>query len=159
MTTQTRSIAHATFVIERTYPFKPERVFAAFARPEIKRRWFAEGDGRNAALHELDFRPGGVERTRTIMGENTPFPGTSLENHTTYLDIVPDKRIVFAYTMSLGDYRMSASLATIEIMPDGQGTRLSFTEQGAYFEGSDGPRMREEGWGKLLDGIGASLAS
>jgi uncharacterized protein YndB with AHSA1/START domain len=40
----TRStVVHSTFTIERTYPTAPSRVFAAFASPEIKRRWFTEG--------------------------------------------------------------------------------------------------------------------
>jgi uncharacterized protein YndB with AHSA1/START domain len=32
-----------TFVIERHYPPPVERVFAAFAEPALKRRWFAVG--------------------------------------------------------------------------------------------------------------------
>ena len=41
-TTEEQSVIHSTFVIERSYPAKPERVFAAFADPAKKRRWFAE---------------------------------------------------------------------------------------------------------------------
>ena len=33
-----------TFVIERHYPPPVERVFAAFAEPALKRRWFAVGE-------------------------------------------------------------------------------------------------------------------
>jgi len=36
-------VIHSTFVIERTYPKPPETVFAAFADPAKKSRWFAEG--------------------------------------------------------------------------------------------------------------------
>ena len=79
-------------------------------------------------------------------------------NHTTYQDIVPNRRIVFAYTMTIGDRRMSASLATFEFVPADQGTDLIFTQQGAFFEGADGPQMREEGWRKLLEKLAAELA-
>lgn len=151
-----RSVTHCTFVIERTYPVTPERVFAAFADPAQKRHWFAEG--RVGTEHELEFRPWGRERTRSLMGENTPFPGTPLTNDSVYLDIVPNRRIVMAYTMTLGDKRFSASLATFDLLAMEGGTRLVFTEQGAYFEGADGPQMREEGWRQILDGLARALA-
>ena len=36
-----------------------------------------------------------------------------MANSTVYLDIVPDQRIVLVYTMTVGDERISVSLATI----------------------------------------------
>jgi len=53
--------------------------------------------------------------------------------------------------MSLGEKRISASLATVEFLPVKTGTDLIFTHQGAFFEGADGPEMREEGWRKLFE--------
>jgi len=44
---------------------------------------------------------------------------------------------------------------TFELVPTDQGTDLILTHQGAFFEGSDGPEMREEGWNKLMDKLGA----
>jgi uncharacterized protein YndB with AHSA1/START domain len=152
-----QTVTHSTFVIERTYPAAPEKVFAAFADPAKKRRWFAEAH-KSPDVLEFDFRVGGTERTQSRLSENTPFPGAVLANDTVYRDIQPNRRIVFAYTMSLGETRISASLATVELVPAGGGTTLFFTDQGAYFEGADGPKMREEGWNGLLDGLGAELA-
>ena len=151
------TVTHATFTIERNYPVSPDRVFAAFADPAKKRRWFAEGDNRQPEAYELDFRVGGTERTQSRLGPNTPFPGTAMTNHTTYQDIVPNRRIVFAYTMTLGENRISASLATVEFLASDGGTRLLFTEQGAFFEVSDGPKMREDGWNHILDGLAAEV--
>ena len=37
------------------------------------------------------------------------------------------------------------------------GTRLTYTEQGAYLDGLDTPEQREEGTAQLLDALGASL--
>jgi uncharacterized protein YndB with AHSA1/START domain len=153
-----RSVTHSTFVIERSFKAAPARVFAAFADLEQKRQWFAEGDDWQPQEFQMDFRVGGAERARGLLKEGNPFAGTAITNNTSYLEIVGDKRIVFAYTMTLGYYCMSASLVTIELLPAGKGTELIFTHQGAYFEGADGPEMREEGWGKLLDRLGASLA-
>jgi uncharacterized protein YndB with AHSA1/START domain len=68
-----------------------------------------------------------------------------------HLDIVPARRVVIASTMTFGDRRISASLVTAEILPSGKSTQLILTHQGAFFEGSDGPQLREVGWQKLMD--------
>jgi uncharacterized protein YndB with AHSA1/START domain len=58
-----RSTEHATFTIERTYDAAPERVFAAWADPAAKARWFG-GPGDGDTEYELDFRVGGRELNR-----------------------------------------------------------------------------------------------
>ena len=152
------SVTHGTFVIERTYSATPERVFAAFTDPVKKRRWLMEGKNNEALEFEMDFRVGGKERSRYLLGANSPFPGTPITNDTTYMDIVPNRRIVIAYTMTIGDRRFSSSQATFELVPSEKGTDLIFTEQGAYFEGSDGAQMRQAGWTTLLEHLGQELA-
>jgi uncharacterized protein YndB with AHSA1/START domain len=154
------AVVHSSFRIERTYPAPPSRVFAAFADPAIKRRWFVADTGWSVREHSLDFRVGGGERVVSLFGggpPGAPPAGTEMGNDTTYLDIVPDERIVFAYTMAAAGRRFSASLATVELLPEGAGTRLTFTEQAAFFEGADGPALREQGWKALLDALGAEL--
>ena len=151
------SVIHSTFVIERSFPVPPEQVFAALADPAKKRRWFAETDGIQVREFEMDFRVGGTEHSRFKIGEG-PHQGTACANDTTYQDIVPNHRVVIAYTMTLGEYRMSASLATFELLPTAKGTDLIFTEQGAYFEHSDGPQMRQDGWRSILEKLAKELA-
>ena len=152
-TMEARSVTHGTFTIERSYPYKPERVFDAFADPVKKRRWFADCKGLEAESYEIDFQVGGQERSR-FRGTEGPMKGETFTNETTYQDIVTNKRIVFAYTMATGGTRFSASLATVEFIATDEGTLLIVTEQGAYFEGADGAQMREVGWRSLLDQLG-----
>jgi uncharacterized protein YndB with AHSA1/START domain len=156
-TMKKRSVTHSTFEIERTYPVPPQKVFAAFADPVKKRRWFREGKDSSGEF-EMDFRVGGRERSSFRLSEG-PYSGVVCTNDTTYQDIVPDSRIVLAYTMTLGEMRISASLATFELLAKGKETELIFTEQGAFFEISDGPEMRQEGWRELLKSLASELAS
>lgn len=142
-----RSVTHATFTVERTYAAAPARVFAAWADPAAKARWF----GGSGWEHQLDFRVGGREVSRgSVDGTVFTFEGR-------YQDIVPDERIVYAYDMHMGEARISVSLATVELEPSGTGTRLVFTEQGAFLDGLDDPTQRESGTGSLLDALGAEL--
>jgi uncharacterized protein YndB with AHSA1/START domain len=154
-----QSVIHNTFVIERSYPKPPEVVFAAFADAAKKRHWFAEGHSHDVEEFAMDFRVGGFERARYRFKQGTPFPGVALANEGNYQDIVPNKRIVSASTMSLGDRRISSSLVTIELLLTDKGTDLICTHQGAFFEGADGPQIREVGWRKLFDQLATELAS
>jgi uncharacterized protein YndB with AHSA1/START domain len=45
-----RSVTHATFVVERSYDAAPARVFAAWADPAAKARWFASPEGASTRL-------------------------------------------------------------------------------------------------------------
>lgn len=149
-----RSARHASFAIERIYDASPARVFAAWATPEAKLRWFSCNDDWRASGHELDFRVGGRERLNSQPPEG---PVHSFEAR--FLDIVPDARIVYAYDMRLGETRISVSLTTVELAPAGAGTRLAFTEQVVFLDGYDDPgaREREEGTRAGLDNLDREL--
>ncbi len=149
-----RSVDHGEFTIERSYDAPPSRVFAAWATPEAKGRWFVGPDDWESSDHDLDFRVGGREHLSG--GEEG---GTGYSYDALYWDIVPDERIVSTYEMYQGDARISVSVATIELKPEGEGTRLVYTEQGAFLDGLDTPEAREQGTGGLLDALGKAVES
>jgi uncharacterized protein YndB with AHSA1/START domain len=123
-TMEERSVIHSTFVIERSYRATPERVFSAFADPAKKRRWFVDGGGHEVEHYEMDFRVGGKERARIRFKEGTPLKGIECTHDTTYQDLVPNRRVVFASTMTVGGKCISASLARFELLPSETGTDL-----------------------------------
>ncbi|MBZ9796299.1 SRPBCC family protein [Mesorhizobium sp. ES1-4] len=149
-----RSVVHSTFVVERTYPVAPAKVFAAFSNPDSKRRWFVDPHDPTPSRHEMDFRVGGRE-----VNAGCPSDGQMHFFNAVYQDIVPDQRIVYSYELLFGETRVSVSLATIEFMAEGGGTRLVMTEQGAFLDGHDTSATREHGTGELLDALGAFVNS
>lgn len=148
------STEHATFTIERIYDAAPARIFQAFADRAIYDRWFVKGDGWPIAEYAGDFRVGGRET-----GRFSPDGEMVFVNETVILEIAPDARIVTAYTMAMeGATPFSASIATVELKPDGNGTRLVYTEQGAFFDGRDNAAQREAGCAEIFDALGKELA-
>ena len=149
------AVVHSTYVLERNYAVPPEKVYAALSDPAKKRRWFGEGEGSTTESFEMDFRVGGTERTVRHHKSGT----MTFINDTVYRDIVPGKRVVIAYNMTVNGKCISSSLITYELLPKGTGTDLIFTEQAAFYEGADGPQMRQDGWRKLLESLGKSIAA
>lgn len=147
-----QSVIHSTFTIERTYPQSPAKVFHAFADKATVRRWRIDGDGFAIAEFTFDFRVGGGEVSRfSYQG------GPEIRLDAQFQDIVADRRIVFSYRMAIGPQPMSASLTTVELTPSGEGTCLTYTEQGAFFDGVDSAQGREEGTRGLLEALAAEL--
>jgi uncharacterized protein YndB with AHSA1/START domain len=148
------TVTHADFTIERRFGCTPEQAFSAFADPELKRQWFANPGNWPDAEWELDFRVGGGE-----LNSGGEPGGTHHAFRSRFHDIVENERIVFAYDLLLDGRLISVSLTTIELASDGDGTRLVFTEQGAFFDDLEAPGVREHGTGKLLDALERFLAA
>ena len=147
-----KDLVHHTFVVERTYPSSPAQIFAAFADPAAKAKWFAGPPGTTARDKSFDFRVGGGETLTTVFAD-----GKQSRFASRYCEIVPDRRIVYTYEMWMNGEYLSVSIATIEIIPAAKGTRLVVTEAGAFFGSKDDAASREHGTGWLIDKLGASL--
>lgn len=140
-----RFVKHATFVVEKTYAASPSRVYQAWADLNAKSKWFSKPE-------IFEFRIGGREYSR-----GGPPEGPVFTYDARYQEIVPEQRIVYSYTLDSDDKRISASLTTVELMQADGGTKLVFTEQGAFFDGYDTPEIREHGTNEMLDALGKSL--
>lgn len=145
-----RNVVHATFTLERVYKASRARVFAAFSDFETKRKWFGTGDPEGGGA-TLDFRVGGHEHSHGVADAHGRVHSYRFD--AVYFDIVENERIVYAYDMDADGKHISASLATIEFSDAGGGTRLRLTEQGAFLDGYDDPKMREVGTRDLLEAL------
>ncbi|MGH3852997.1 MAG: SRPBCC family protein [Pseudonocardiaceae bacterium] len=145
------TVTHSTFTLERTYPASPARVFAAWAEPATKARWFADASD----AYELDFRVGGREINQGSHGD-----GPMLTFESRYHDIVATERIVYSSTLTAaGQDTSTVSLTTVEFVPEDKGTRLVLTEQGTFLDGQEDPTWRQRGTSDWLDALGHELLS
>ncbi len=148
-----RSVRHDTFVVEKVYPAAPSRVFFALSDQQAKRAWFAHPETETVES-AWDFRVGGTEINAGRM------EGFEHRFVATYHDIVENERIVYSYEMYVNGVKLSVSQTTVELRPEGTGTRLVFTEYGAYLDahGSDEDvKSREHGTRELLEALGGTL--
>ncbi|HET7103429.1 MAG TPA: SRPBCC domain-containing protein [Terracidiphilus sp.] len=150
------TIVHSSFVIERSYPQPVSSVYAAFAQPARKRRWYAEGD-HEIQEFEMEFRNGGSERFSYRFKAGHPLAGSAISNEGSYQDITPDKRIIMTSKMTLNGKPIQIMLATFEFVAAGSGTELVLTHQGVYMDWPGGAEMIEAGWRSLLERLGKAL--
>jgi uncharacterized protein YndB with AHSA1/START domain len=148
-------VVHATCLVERSFAKPAGVVFAALSEPDKIARWMGTSDHSEMIEFDCEFREGGRQVLKYRMGQETPIPDAVITNEGRFLQIVPGERIVTASTMKMGDHIFSASLVTFELLPAEKGTDLILTHQGAFFEGSDRPAMREQGWKKLIERLAA----
>lgn len=136
-----RSVKHDSFTLERHYNASPSQVFTAWADPAIRVNWFPKAE-------EFEFRVDGREIIRVSSPDGMIF--TSIA---TFQEIAPDQRIVYTFNLDMGDRRISVSIMTVEFKPEGKGTHLIYTEQGAFFDGLDSSEDHKQGSIALLNNL------
>ncbi|MET3853675.1 SRPBCC family protein [Rhizobium sp. OAE497] len=147
------STVHSTFSVERTYQASPARVFAAWSDPKARLQWEAIGDNFTTTYTQNDFRVGGRDVSKFDFGKSDQYVADAR-----YEDIVKDRRIVYAYTMSHNERRISSSLTTISLTPVAEGTHVVLTEQITILDGGDKVEYRQAGIAGQLDQLGVFLA-
>jgi uncharacterized protein YndB with AHSA1/START domain len=130
-----------SFSVERDLAASPDRVFAAYAEPGLRRRWLRIPGDAADTRYELDFRAGGRELRR---GRFAPAGAGGaeelIEYRAVFWDIVPGARLVFSYELVLDGVRQWVSLVTVELSA-GSGGALGGAAGGAA-GGAPGTRLR-----------------
>jgi uncharacterized protein YndB with AHSA1/START domain len=143
------AVTHSTFTLERHFPVAVETVFAAWANPEARKRWMAQG-----AEHSQDFTVGGLETVNGVDGQGRP-----LTYEAWYAEIVTNERILTTSTLRTGDRLSTVSATSVEFEAEADGTVLVLTEHGMYLAGQEQPEWREHGTAQQLDALAAEFAA
>ena len=147
------TVTNATFTIERVLNAAPARVFAAYATLEARSAWFKAPADIETLNRDFDFRVGGVERFRARWPS-----GLVSDFQAVFHDIVENERIVLVYDLFHNAEKLSVSLQTIELRPEGDRTRLLHTEQASYFSGGiEAVQGREHGTAWHVDNLVAVI--
>ena len=123
---------HATWVFEREISASPAAVFAAIADPAAREEWGPPSDATVLIYEDADFGEGGLDRFRC-----GPKANPYVRGETRYLDIVPERRVISSEMLFADGRRLCASLSTLELIPQGNKTRLKNTSQLVSFIGAD----------------------
>ncbi|HEU4884448.1 MAG TPA: SRPBCC domain-containing protein [Longimicrobium sp.] len=137
--------------LERRIPAARDRVFAAWTRPELLRRWSAP-EGMSIEDGATDLRVGGG--WRVVMAEPD---GTRHEAFGTYRQIVAPERLEYTHAWKSDGGSSPETVLTVELEPEADGTRLILTQAGFPSpESRDGHR---DGWSSALDHLQALFPS
>lgn len=125
---------HGDFSINRVYDASPADVWVAWTDNATKARWFIGPEGWEQIERTLDLRVGGSE----ILHGRFAASGVETRFSARYHLVEPGQRLVYVYDMHLSGRHHSVSIATVEFIGDPEGTRLRFTEQVTFVDGTDG---------------------
>ncbi len=135
--------------INRFIAAPPERVYAAWTRPDLLKQWFAPLPVTVPKV-ELDVRVGGS----TLIVMRLP-DGTELPNRGVYLEVVPNRRLVFtdAYTEAWVPAARAFVTVIVTFDPEGAGTR--YTARVLHWAAADRETHEKmgfhEGWNQCAD--------
>lgn len=139
------SIEYGTVDITRTFAAPAAAVFSAWSQQAAQEAWGDPGPDWQMRFERFRFTVGESDLCRF-----GPRGGPVYLNENRYLQILPEKRIVYASLLREGDALTFAGavVVTFESIPDG--TRMRLVEQGAYFDGRDRAEDHQAGWQAML---------
>lgn len=137
-----------TIKSDRFLDASPERVFRAWSDREERLEWDVPGNDWVIDDFQHDFREDGIETSR-FGPEGDPVA----ESFGRYLIIDPPRRIVNAGVMrSIKSGEVSsATMMTLHLEPEGDGTRLTLIDQSVFLGTGETPEMRSHGWDEILN--------
>ena len=140
-----------SLTMRRVFATTPERVFNAFADPDLLKVWM--GGGRvDVPLAEIDFRVGGAYRVRM-----QPPYGPAFHVEGVYQTIDPPKKLVYTWTFVDADIETGETLVTVDFREVDSGTEVTLVHEQLPSEPTRD--IHQQGWTGLLDNLDALLMS
>jgi uncharacterized protein YndB with AHSA1/START domain len=150
------SIQDRELMLTRIIDAPPEKVFRAWTDPDLLRQWFAPLP-YTTPVAELDVRPGGANFI-VMRGPD----GTDLPMRGVYLEVVPNRRLVFtnAYVKAWEPSDKPFMTVILTFEPEGGGTR--YTARVLHWTVADRETHEKmgfhQGWGLCTDQLAAVAA-
>jgi uncharacterized protein YndB with AHSA1/START domain len=144
-------------VLTRLIDAPREKLFRCWTEPALLKQWFAPAPV-TTPVAEVDLRVGGACRMviRTPDGQDIPCPGT-------YLEIIPDRKLVFTDAY-LGDWEPSGKpFMTAIITFDDDNGQTRYTARARHWNEDDKKTHEQmgfhQGWGICADQLAALAKS
>lgn len=155
--TQTSKRGELELILTRTYDATPGQLYRAWTTPELLKPWFCPKPW-TVVRAEMDVRPGGASLVVMRGPDGTEFP-----NPGQYLELVPDRRIVFTDAY-VGDWQHSPKpfmTVTLDFEPL-PGGRTRYTAVARHWTAEDCQAHEQmgfhQGWSIVADQLAEELA-
>jgi uncharacterized protein YndB with AHSA1/START domain len=137
-------------VLTRVLDASPEKIFRCWTTPELLVRWFAPKPWTTVAA-DIDLRPGGENRIVMRSPDGQEFPNTGV-----YLEVVPNRKIVFTDAFTSGWIPAGQPFFTAEItLEDAGDGRTSYTARARHWTAEAREQHEKmgfhQGWGVCAD--------
>ena len=146
------SMIHTTRTFDRSFRAPLARLYAAWTSAEARAAWGSPDPSIVIRMRAADFRVGGEDVSDCVMD------GVAVATvRSCWLDIEPERRVVYTETIAEGETVQGVSLVSAELRAEGSGSRMILTLQTVAFDGSGLEKGVIDGWTAGLDSLATWL--
>jgi uncharacterized protein YndB with AHSA1/START domain len=136
-------------VLTRLIDAPPERVYAAWTQPDLIKKWFTPKPVETIVA-ETDVRPGGSSYIVMRLPD-----GTEMPNRGVYLEVVPNKKLVFTDAWTSAWVPSAKPFMTGILTFENEGGKTRYTARVRHWTKEDRETHEKmgfhTGWGKATD--------